>query len=182
MELLNRRRFLRASGVSLALPLLERMGTAQGHPPEGGPHRMVAICTNLGILEKNFLPSGLYLQTMAEHEGRWTVFSGVSHPEVGGGHSAEDSFLTAAPHPGTASFRNSISLDQYAAERMGLETRFPSLALCVSQKGNPSLSWTSSGVMLPAERKPSEVFKSLFVSGDAAARSRFSTSRTASAY
>jgi len=175
--LFNRRRFLRASGVALALPLLESLepALARGAAPE--PLRMVAICTNLGLLEKNFFPASSgkdyaatpYLETLEAFRGSFTVFSGVSHPEVTGGHSAEDTFLTAAPHPGSASFRNTISLDQYAAERIGLQTRVPALSLVVSQKGNQSLSWTASGVMLPAERNPADVFKALFVAGDAAA-------------
>ena len=46
----------------------------------------------------------------------FSVFSGVSHPNVDGGHPADVCFLTAAPHPGSSSFRNTISLDQYIAE------------------------------------------------------------------
>ena len=44
------------------------------------------------------------------------------------------SFLTAAPHPGSGGFRNSISLDQYIATRIGNQTRFPSLTLGVNAK------------------------------------------------
>ncbi len=168
---MNRRLFLKASGVALGLPWLESLARAQ----EPAPRRLVAICTNLGVLEKHFTPKETgrdytptpYLETLKDFRDQMTVFSGVSHPDVTGGHSAEASFLTAAPHPGTPSFRNTISLDQYAAERIGIRTRVPSLSLCVSQQGNPSLSWTSSGVMLPAERNPAQVFKALFVEGDA---------------
>ena len=34
----------------------------------------------------------------------FTVFSGVSHPDVDGGHPADNCFLTAAPHPGQRRF------------------------------------------------------------------------------
>lgn len=168
---MNRRMFLKASGVAMGLPWLDAQARAQ----EPAPRRLVAICTNLGLLEKHFFPAEAgrdyaptpYLETLKEFRDQMTVFSGVSHPDVTGGHSAEASFLTAAPHPGTPSFRNTISLDQYAAERIGIRTRVPALSLCVSQQGNPSLSWTASGVMLPAERNPAQVFKALFVDGDA---------------
>ena len=100
------------------------------------------------------------------------MFSGTSHPDVTGGHSAEATFLTAAPHPGAASFRNSISLDQFAAERIGHQTRVAGLPLVVAKSGNQSLSFTASGVMLPAERSPAQVFKALFVAGDAASVER----------
>lgn len=172
-RLLSRRTMLRASGAAVALPWLEAMAPAAAREREA-PRRMVAICTNLGLLEKQFFPAETgaeftwtpYLEPLRFLKGRLSVFSGLSHPDVGGGHSAEDSFLTAAPHPGSASFRNAISLDQYAAERIGHLTRVPTLSLCVAQKGNPSLSWTAGGVMLPAERRPSDVFRSLFIEGD----------------
>ncbi|QDU26239.1 hypothetical protein ETAA8_13150 [Anatilimnocola aggregata] len=173
---INRRTFLRASGAALALPLLDAMRPAFGQTAEA-PRRMLCICTNLGVLERHFFPAEIgrgyaltpYLEAIKDHRDQFTVVSGSSHGEVTGGHSAEVTFLTAAPHPGTASFRNSISLDQFAAERIGHLTRVSALPLVVSKAGNQSLSFTSSGVMLPAERSPAQVFKALFVAGDAAA-------------
>src|SRR5204862_4288749 len=94
------------------------------------------------------------------------LFSGVMHPDVDGGHPADNCFLTAAPHPGSGGFRNTISLDQYMSERVGHLTRFPSMTLGVNvQRGQRSLSWTASGVMIPCEEKASDVFKRLFVQG-----------------
>jgi hypothetical protein len=154
----------------MALPFLEAFGEAPA-----APRRILSICTNLGVLERHFVPEQTgrdyeltpYLETLKDHRDQFTVFSGTSHPDVTGGHSAEASYLTAAPQPGTASFRNSISLDQFAAERIGHLTRVSSLPLVVSKSGNQSLSFTSSGVMLPAERSPAQVFKALFVGGNA---------------
>lgn len=176
---MNRRTFLRASGAALALPFLDAMRPVFGKAPEE-PRRMIAICTNLGVLERHFYPAeqgrgyGLtpYLKVLEPFREHFTVFSGTSHGDVTGGHSAEATFLTAAPHPGTASFRNSISLDQFAAERIGHLTRVPALPLVVSKSGNQSLSFTSTGVMLPAERSAAQVFKALFVAGDAASVQR----------
>ncbi|NDF01168.1 MAG: DUF1552 domain-containing protein, partial [Verrucomicrobia bacterium] len=144
------------------------------------PRRLLAVCTNLGVLERHFFPTETgrgfaltpYLEPLKDFRDQFTVFSGTSHPDVTGGHSAEVTFLTAAPHPGTASFRNSISLDQFAAERIGHLTRVSALPLVVSKSGNQSLSFTGSGVMLPAERSPAQVFKALFVADDAAAVAR----------
>src|SRR5213078_306005 len=96
----------------------------------------------------------------------FTVFSGVWHPDVEGGHPADNCFLTAAPHPGSAGFRNTISLDQYMAERIGHLTRFPSLTLGVNvQRGQRSLSWTGSGVLIPCEEKAADVFRRMFIQG-----------------
>ena len=144
------------------------------------PRRLLAICTNLGVLERHFYPAEAgrdfaltpYLEPLKDFRDQFTVFSGTSHPDVTGGHSAEATFLTAAPHPGAASFRNSISLDQFAAERIGHQTRVAGLPLVVAKSGNQSLSFTASGVMLPAERSPAQVFKALFVAGDAASVER----------
>jgi len=178
--MLSRRTFLSACGAVLPLPLLDAMRPAWSREPEAVPRRMLSICTNLGLYEKNFFPIGTgtayepspYLEVLKDWRNRFTVFSGTSHPDVGGGHSAEASFLSAAPQPGTASFRNSISIDQFAAESIGPKTRVSSLPLVVAQGGNQSLSFTSSGVMLPAERSPSAVYQALFTSGDAASAAR----------
>ncbi|MEM7012030.1 MAG: DUF1552 domain-containing protein [Verrucomicrobiota bacterium] len=173
---LNRRCFLRASGVALSLPFLEAMLPRRASAAaEDIPRRIVAINTNLGILSRHFTPeqSGRdytltpYLETLADFRDDFTIISGCSHPNVTGGHSAEVSFLTAAPHPGTPSFRNSISLDQFAADHIGDKTRVSSLPLVVAKNSiNQSLSFTSSGVMIPAENNPAAVFKALFVAGN----------------
>jgi hypothetical protein len=73
------------------------------------------------------------------------------------------SFLTAAPHPASSSFRNTISLDQHIAEHIGVQTRFPSLTLAVN--GGRSLSWTGTGVAIPPEQSASQVFRQLFLQG-----------------
>jgi hypothetical protein len=179
---ISRRRFLRGAGILLSLPLLDAMQpafaasteSAAADTPGGKPRRMLGICNNLGVLPDHFFPkeSGRdyplspYLEILKQHRNDFTVFSGVSHPDVDGGHPADNCFLTAAPHPGRGSFRNTISLDQYIGERIGHLTRFPSLTLGVNvQRGQRSLSWTSSGVLIPCEEKPSEVFGRLFLDG-----------------
>lgn len=173
---LSRRRFLRGTGIALGLPLLEAMmpAFAKAAAPADAPRRMLAVCNNLGLLPDQFFPTGAgrdyqlspYLEMLKEHREGFTVFSGVSHPDVDGGHPADNCFLTAAPHPGSGGFRNTISLDQYLAERIGHLTRFPSLTLGVNvSRGRRSLSWTGSGVLIPCEEKASDVFKRLFIQG-----------------
>ena len=147
---------------------------AKAAAPVAAPRRMLAVCNNLGLLPDQFFPTGAgrdyqlspYLEMLKEHREGFTVFSGVSHPDVDGGHPADNCFLTAAPHPGSGGFRNTISLDQYLAERIGHLTRFPSLTLGVNvSRGRRSLSWTGSGVLIPCEEKASDVFKRLFIQG-----------------
>src|SRR2546430_2461602 len=180
---LSRRTFLRGAGIMLSLPLLDSMipafaraadNTAAPGSAAAKPRRMLAVCNNLGLLPENFFPkdSGRnytlspYVEILKEHRSDFTVFSGVSHPDVDGGHPADNCFLTAAPHPGRGGFHNTISLDQYIGERIGHLTRFPSLNLGVNiQQGVRSLAWTSSGVLIPCEEKASDVFKRLFIQG-----------------
>ena len=168
---MNRRQFLRGAGVALALPVLERVAFAKNAEP---PRRILAICNNLGLLPDKFFPEKAgrdytltpTLEPLKDHRDNFTVFSGVMHPDVDGGHPADNCFLTCAPHPSNGGFRNTISLDQFAAQRIGHLTRFPSLTLGVNiQNGLRSLSWTAAGVLLPPEEKPSAVFKKLFLRG-----------------
>ena len=139
---------------------------------------MLLISNNLGVLPKRFFPETTgrdyelspYLSPLAEFRNDFTVFSGLSHSGVVGGHSTENCFLTAARGPTKSGFRNQISLDQFAAEKLGPVTRFPTLTLGVNiDKANRSLAWTRDGVLLPAEDKASALFQKMFVQGDAAA-------------
>lgn len=173
---LSRRSVLRATGVSLGLPLLEAMRPAFAAEPEQ-PRRLLAICNNLGLLAGGFFPSEAgrgyrlspYLQHLEPYRDEFTVFSGVSHPDVDGSHNSEVCFLTAAPHPANGGFRNTISLDQFLAEHIGVKTRYPSLTLGVNvAKAQRSLSWTGGGVMIPCEDSAAAVYRKLFLQGTAA--------------
>ncbi len=85
-----------------------------------------------------------------------------------GGHLAERSFLTAAPHPGSGAFKNSVSLDQVAAEHIGSLTRIPVLVTRVGvQNCAGSLSYTRGGVEIPPERSVSALYRRMFVQGTA---------------
>lgn len=170
---LSRRAFLRGAGVTLALPFLDAMSPAFGaERSDAVPRRLVAIETNMGILPQFFFPEGAgrdykpspYLERLAAHRQQMTVLSGVSLPGVTGGHAAERCFLTGTPHPERGGFRNGVSLDQYAAELIGNQTRYPSLVLAMSNE-NPTLSYTRSGAPIPAEKSPKKLFQKLFVQG-----------------
>jgi hypothetical protein len=172
---LHRRSFLKGLGISLALPALECMHPVFGQVREPAvPRRMLLISNNLGLLPKQFFPSDTgrdytltpYLEKIAPFRSDFTVFSGLSHPGVVGGHSTENCFLTGARGPSKSGFRNQISLDQFAAEKIGQVTRFRSLNLGVNiSRANRSLSWTRDGAMLPAEDSAGAVFRKMFIQG-----------------
>ena len=166
----SRRTFLRASGVAVGLPFLDALQPRTFAADSSPRRRMVAVNVGLGLHAPNIVPATAgrsyelppYLKAVEEFRDQFTFISGTSHPDVGGGHQSGKSFLTAAKHPNSAGFKNSISLDQYAAEQLGTETRFSSLALTIS---GPGLSWSRSGVEIPAEVRPSRVFQQLFLEG-----------------
>jgi Protein of unknown function (DUF1552) len=172
---LHRRTFLRAAGVAMALPLFDAFGPgrarADAKGAEAGPRRMVCVNTPLGLHPAFFFPekSGRdyelspYLEVLKDFRDDFTVISGLSHPDVGPSHDSNQSFLTSAPHPERrAGFKNSISLDQFAAEHIYGQTRFPTLTLSCEGAG---LSWTKSGAPVPTEDWPSSVFAKLFLEG-----------------
>ncbi|MEN8784962.1 MAG: DUF1552 domain-containing protein [Akkermansiaceae bacterium] len=145
---------------------------AAGSEKEPDIRRMLCICSPLGIHTPFLFPQKAgrdydvtpYLEPLQPHREKFTVISGLMHPDVDGGHSAEKSYLTGAAHPGQPSFKNTISIDQYAAERIGHLTRVPSLSLSANNTG---LSYTRSGVRIPPETKPSRLFGKLFLEGNA---------------
>jgi hypothetical protein len=136
---------------------------------------MVCICAPLGFLSQSFIPSqsgpdyvpSSYLEMFADYRNDLTVVSGLMHAGMssGFGHQASASFLTGVPGAGRPGFRNGISLDQLAAEHIGMETRFPSLVL--SAEGAGGLSWTRTGALISADNSPSNVFARLFLEGKA---------------
>lgn len=163
-----RRSVLRGTGVALALPQLESLAPAATAATRR--RGLVAIDVGLGLHGPNIIPQNTgrdyeatpYLKLLADYRDQFTVISGTSHPEVDGGHNSYKSFLTCAPHPNSAGFRNTISLDQLCASEFGGETRFASLSLSSS---GPGLSWSRSGVEIPTVTRPSYVFKKLFLAG-----------------
>ncbi|WP_168563675.1 DUF1552 domain-containing protein [Crateriforma spongiae] len=174
---IHRRQLLRGWGaVGLSLPFLECMrdrvsaGETQTGPP---PKRSVWICAGLGFHAPFLFPSEPgplkantpYLHQLRDHLDQVTLFSGLSHPEQQGnnGHASSLTFLTSAQRPGLAGFKNTISIDQLIAQRIGMQTRFPYLALSTSGR---SLSWTSGGVPIPGSTSPSQLFRELFLQGN----------------
>jgi hypothetical protein len=171
---MNRRTFLRSAGVCIGLPLLDAMLPiglgAQQQTEAMRRKRMVLIGRGLGSHAPYFFPENAgkdytpsrYMRTMQDHRDSVTVFSGMSHRDYYLGHSSEPGLFTgAAPdriRPGD--MRNSISLDQEVASRMGDDTRYKSLAL-----GGGDLSWNRRGVRVPSETRATVVFRNLFVNG-----------------
>lgn len=174
---INRRTFLRAGAVCLALPALEAMlprrARAAAITP---PKRLLLVARNLGLHAPFFFPdtpglgyeSTRYLRHLDAHRGKFTVFSGVSHLKYNDHHS-EPGLFTGVPwdriKDPAKEHHNTISLDQFAAERIGGETRFRNLV--IGQPVQWNFSWTERGVPVPSERSAVAVFRQLFTAGTA---------------
>lgn len=166
---LDRRTVLRGSGVAMALPWLAAMEQANGASAEAAPRRFVSVSIGLGLLGENLFPEAAgkdyaasrYVKQLDAVRDQFTIVSGSSHPGVSNGHRAEASILTATPIGNSGSAKNTISVDQLLAKRLGDATRFPSLVLSTS--GSQSPSYTDTGSMIPAESSPAALFATLFV-------------------
>ena len=147
---IHRRTVLKASGISLALPLLESMSPALAAASNQPPKRSVFVCTTLGLHPPLLWPktpgagyeSTEYLELLQDHREDFTLFSGLSHEDQTGRqpHDSEMTWLTSARKPGMSGFRNTISVDQVAASRLGNVTRYPSITLGTMKPQRRSIS------------------------------------------
>ncbi len=150
MKQLDRRTFLRGTGVSVALPMLEAMlpkaVLASGSASAATPNRMAFIFFPNGAIMKDWTPqetgTGYRLpKTLASLEpvrDELLVISGLAHDKArpngdGAGDHARCSgaYLTASQPRKTsgADIEVGTSVDQVAAKSIGQLTRLPSLEL-----------------------------------------------------
>ena len=188
---LNRRRFLlRSAGATLALPGLsslmaktaDSLATVQATRGAGiGAKRFVTVGNLLGFQQKSFFPSTegagyestTLLKPLAKMREQMTVYRGLDHG-IRGGHFAVHSFLSGVLHSEARDREDgNVTLDQYLAEKVGNQTRFPSLTVGSEGgiHGGCQLSWTRSGVRVPPITNPADLFDRLF-SNDTPARKR----------
>jgi len=174
--LLPRRTVLKGGAVSLALPLLDAMvplafgREARAANEKLTPRRMVLVHRPLGTYHPHMVPATTgpkhettrFLKPLEPYRGHYTVFSGMGHPGYPNDHRTEAGIFTGAPELDIRDIHNTISLDQLATRKVRGTTRFPCLLLGSNAWG---LSWTETGVQLPSEGTPAEVFRRLFVEG-----------------
>lgn len=169
---LDRRTFLRATGVAIALPFLDAMIPASASEAKKAltqPPRMVLVGQPLGMYAPNFFPEQVgrgytpsrYLKPLDSFREKFTVFSGMSH-RYAPGHYAEVGLMTgvAPEFIREKDIKNGISLDQEVASHIGNQTRFSSLVL-----GGGDIAWNRRGVRIPAESRATQVFRKLFIAG-----------------
>ena len=202
---LDRRRFLRGTGIALALPWFESIAKFAGaaelpanrkrlacfYMPDGVP---MPLAEDPAFKDWAWFPHGngtnftltKCLEPLEPLRDQLTVLSGMSHPSARSihGHSNADQFLTGAPTGASGDYRNSISLDQEFAAHVGDQTRFSSLVLSTdggtgTPRGAHTLSFNRGGRAIPAEHRPKRIFDMLFVKSDADAERRLALSQSA---
>lgn len=169
---IDRRTFLRATGVAIGLPFLEAMtpsSPAEARATLAQKPRMVLVGQPLGLYGPNFFPEmtgpdytpSRYLQKLEAMRKHFTVFSGMSH-RYAAGHFAEVGIFTgvAPEFIRDKDIKNGVSLDQEVAGHIGNQTRFASLVL-----GGGDVAWNKRGVRIPAESRAVQVFRKLFIAG-----------------
>ncbi|MBU2880571.1 DUF1552 domain-containing protein [Psychrosphaera sp. B3R10] len=182
---LDRRSFIKGIGVAASLPYLECMAeTKQLGSRLTAPKRMCYLYVPNGVSlpgldseykQWNWFPSGEgdnyeftnVLSSLNPHRQDLSIIGGLSHPKSREllGHIAGDSFLTAGDLRGD--YKNSISVDQYAAAIKKHNTRYPSLILSadggVGFKSRAStLSFNHQGKALPSEHSHRQIFERYF--------------------
>jgi hypothetical protein len=181
---MNRRSFiLRSIGATIALPNLPSLMAAavEGNPAVqavkgagAGARRFVAIGNLLGFQVKQLFPktTGVeyekttLLEPLWDNRSQMTVYRGLDHG-VKGGHFAVHSFLSGVLNSEAQNRpEGNVTIDQYLAEEVGFQTRFPSLTVGSEGgiHGGCQIAWTKSGVRVPPVTGPAQLFDKLFVS------------------
>ena len=166
----TRRQFLKAAGVTIALPALESLANPSAAPPK----RMVFMISALGVNPEAFFPRSFgrdyelspTLKPLMAMKEDFTVFSHMDHPSIYTKHASANSFLSGVDARTCVAGEN-VSIDQLAAAHVGYQTRFPSVHISIG--GSQGASWTPSGIKVREETDPLDLFQKLFVNDSAAA-------------
>jgi hypothetical protein len=164
---IDRRHALRAMGTCISLPMLECMVPLRAaEQSTASPRRSAFIYLANGVHSLNYqilTPGKDYqfsqsLKPLEKHRDVITPISGLHHPGALGHHHNCINVLLTGGKLGPSD-RNTISVDQKMAEVTAQHTRYASMEIALTQG---SLAWTADGVQLPALRRCSQIFASLF--------------------
>ena len=195
---LSRRTMLRGLGVAVSLPLLDSMIpalTAQSKTAAVTP-RLGCIYIPHGAVMDKWTPIGTgsdfefgpILSALERHRQNVIVLSNLCHPmaEALGDGAADHSRSTATWLNGTHAkktegedVRAGTTIDQMAAEKIGQQTRFPSLEIATEDMTGligacdvgyscaymNTISWRTPTTPNPMEINPRVVFERLFGEG-----------------
>jgi hypothetical protein len=196
MEPISRRTLLRGAGTLMALPLLDAMmplsALAQTAKGKAAPKRIAFLFVPNGVNMKTWTPTTVganydlptTLQPLKKMQKAINVMTGLTQKNAfalgdgGGDHARSAAAWLTGCHPRKTSGANikaGISADQVAAQRIGKNTRFPSLELSIERGGmagdcdsgyscaySHTISWRSETTPVAREVNPRLVFERLF--------------------
>jgi hypothetical protein len=196
---LPRRTFLRGLSTCVALPLLDAMipaGTALAQTPAAPRPRIGFIYFPHGSVMDKWTPTTAgrdfelpqILEPLAAFKDRMTIVSNLRNQaaEGYGVHTVNPGTWLSCMNPGKTREggdpNSGLTADQIVAQRIGHETPFPSLEMCVelaSSSGSchadygcgfrTTVSFRGLTQPLPMEHDPRKLFYRLFGEGDTAA-------------
>lgn len=200
---MNRRKFLRGTGIALGLPWLETFAD-DNVEPDPTPKRFVSVYHPDGVglpvkedpawKDWSWFPRGgerdfeltKVLDVLEPLREEITIYSGLSHPAARTvhGHSNADQYLTGAAIGGHGAYKNSISIDQVYAGLAGEFTRHSSLVMSTNggvggPRGAQTQSYNREGRPIPALNHPKEIFDMLFVTSGREAAAKLARSKSA---
>ena len=185
---LSRRAMLRGLGVSMALPWLESLSVWADEPVAGKasepPVRLAVLFSGNGFHKQEWwakgegrdMELGKVLLPLEKFKEKMLVVNGLYNAEAGKGgiHRAQTgNLLTGAPLEGGGGIHSGVSMDQLLAQKIGQQTKVPSLVLGCEpsmsslHKGysmlySSHISWNSPTTPTPLELYPALAFDSLF--------------------
>ena len=186
----SRRMFLRGVGVSMALPWLESMpvwGDESQSTAKAGsdpPVRMAVLFAGNGFHSREWwaegtgqdMKLGKVLEPLMPHREKLLFIRGLYNEEAtkGNVHSSQTgNMLSGAPIASGGKIRSGTSLDQVVAQKIGHQTKVPSLVLACeksiasvhreySMLYSSHISWSSPTTPTPLELYPALAFDRLF--------------------
>lgn len=184
----SRRTMLRGLGVSMALPWMESVRVWGDETParkaSEAPTRMAILFSGCGYHSHEWwakgqgaeMELGKVLKPLSDFRDRMVFIRGLYNAEAlkGNIHSSQTgNLLSGAPLASGGTIRSGTSIDQLIAQKVGRQTKLPSLVLGC-EKPNPSvhknysmlysshISWSSPTTPTPLEVYPALAFDQLF--------------------
>ena len=157
----TRRRFLAHSakaGGLLALPAFASAQSPVKGTVSGPPQRLVVIHIPLSLYPHALYPDKTgtdfkaprLLQPLEPFRGKYTIFKGLDHPEVAGGHHMTNTILTGTNFQHHPKRRYTISLDQFIDDNSGAsQTRFGRMQIGSTGAAGAPLSFDANGTPDP---------------------------------
>lgn len=167
-QMMKRRTFLTAAGVSLLLPRLESLGQVN---ESASPRRLLTIVNHLSFYQPELIPeengswddAPALLNEFSDHFGQLKIFSGLNNPAVQNGFGHTPCVGILSGYFNKLHRKNRLSIDQAIADMIGDETRFKSLVFQAGENLNFSqISWDKYGLPVHQIDSPRKIFNLLF--------------------